>query len=115
MENVKDIAPINEDLNVAKYEVESIKNLIYNIRGRQVILDSDIAILYEVETKILNQAVKRNKERFPEHFCFQLTEDEYNSLRSQFVTLKNLGRGQHRKYLSYVYTEQRIAILSGKL
>ena len=88
MENVKDIAPINEDLNVVKYEVENIKNLIYNIRGKQVILDSDIAKLYEVETKRVNEAVKRNIRRFPEEFCFQLSEKEYNSLRSQIETLK---------------------------
>ena len=59
----------------------------------------------------INQTVKRNLERFPENFCFQLTEDETCSLRSQFVTLKNNGRGQHRKYLPYVFTEQGIAML----
>ena len=112
MDNNLNITPINEDLNVARYEENSIKNLIYYIRGKQVILDSDIAKLYQVETKKLNQAVKRNIERFPENFCFQLTEDEYNSLRSQFVTLKNYGRGQHRKYLPYVFTEQGISMLS---
>jgi len=130
MGNVKDIAPINEDLNVAKYEVENIKNLIYYIREKQVILDSDIAKLYEVETKKLNQAVKRNIKRFPEEFCFQLNEEEYNSLRSQFatlkendsnflrsqfVTLKSQGRGQHRKYLPYAFTEQGVAMLSAVL
>ena len=88
MENIKDIAPINEDLNVAKYEVENIKNLIYNIRGKQVILDSDIARLYEVETKRVNEAVKRNAKRFPVEFCFQLTEEECDNLRSQIATSK---------------------------
>ena len=115
MENIKDIAPINEDLNVANNEVEIIKQKIYWIRGKQVILDSDIAMWYEVETKKLNQAVKRNIERFPEEFCFQLTENEYNSLRSQIVTLKNYSRGQHRKYLPYVFTEQGVAMLSAVL
>ena len=112
MRNENNIAPINEDLNVVKYEVEDIKQKIYTIRKKQVILDSDIAKLYEVETKKLNQAVKRNIERFPEEFCFQLTEEEYESLRSQFVTLKIQGRGQHRKYLPYAFTEQGVAMLS---
>ena len=112
MSNENNIAPINEDLNVVKYEIEDIKQKIYTIRGKQVILDSDIARLYEVETKKLNQAVKRNIERFPEEFCFQLAEEEYESLRSQFVTLKIQGRGQHRKYLPYAYTEQGVAMLS---
>ena len=112
MRNENNIAPINEDLNVVKYEVEDIKQKIYTIREKQVILDSDIAKLYEVETKKLNQAVKRNIERFPEEFCFQLTEEEYASLRSQIVTLKIQGRGQHRKYLPYAFTEQGVAMLS---
>ena len=112
MSNENNIAPINEDLNVVKYEIEDIKQKIYTIRGKQVILDSDIARLYEVETKKLNQAVKRNIERFPEEFCFQLAEEEYESLRSQFVTLKIQGRGQHRKYLPYAFTEQGVAMLS---
>lgn len=66
---------------------EEIKNLIYTIRGKQVMLDSDVAMLYHYETKKINQAVKRNIERFPEKFCFQLTEEEFSSLRSQIVTL----------------------------
>jgi len=86
--------------------------LIYGIRGKQVMLDSDVAFLYNVETKRINEAVRNNKDRFPENFCFRLTEDEYNSLRSKFSTLKNY-RGQHRKYLPYVFTEQGIAMLSG--
>ena len=91
---------------------KDIKNLIYGIRGKQVMLDSDVAFLYNVETKRINEAVRNNKDRFPENFCFRLTEDEYNSLRSKFSTLKNY-RGQHRKYLPYVFTEQGIAMLSG--
>ena len=66
---------------------EEIKNLIYTIRGKQVMLDSDVAMLYHYETKKINQAVKRNIDRFPEKFCFQLTEEEFSSLRSQSVTL----------------------------
>lgn len=89
MENKEDISPINENLNVSKYEIENIKNLIYNIRGKQVILDSDIARLYEVETKRVNEAVKRNTKRFPLEFCFQLTEEERNSLMSQLANSKS--------------------------
>lgn len=63
----------------------TIKNLIYVIRGQQVMLDSDLAMLYQVETRIINQAVKRNIARFPEKFCFQLSGDEYQNLKSQFV------------------------------
>ena len=115
MNNENNIAPVNEELNVAEFGIEDIKKKICTIRGKQVMLDSNIAYFYEVETKKLNQAVKRNMERFPEKFCFQLTEDEFNSLRSQFVTLKNYGRGQHRKYLPYAFTEQGIAMLSAVL
>lgn len=116
MENEsKNIAPINEDLNVVKYEIEDIKNLIYNIRGKQVMLDSDVATLYNCETKYVNRVVKRNIERFPEEFCFQVTESEFEVLRCQFVTLDNNGRGQHRKYLPYVFTEQGITMLSALL
>ena len=112
MSNENNIAPINEDLNVVKYEVEEIKQKIYTIRGKQVMLDSDIAIEFEVETKRINEAVKRNSRRFPEEFCFQLNEEDFDSLRSQFATLKNQGRGQHRKYLPYAFTEQGVAMLS---
>ena len=112
MSNENNIAPINEDLNVEIYEVEEIKQKIYTIRGKQVILDSDAARIYHCETKYVNRVVKRNIERFPEDFCFQLTEEEYDSLRCQFVTLKNQGRGQHRKYLPYAFTEHGIAMLS---
>ncbi|HHT9105306.1 MAG TPA: ORF6N domain-containing protein [Candidatus Wujingus californicus] len=75
-------------------------------------LDTDLALLYGVKTKMLNQAVKRNIQRFPDDFMFQLTREEFNSLRSQIVTLK---RGQHRKYLPYVFTEQGVAMLSSVL
>ena len=115
MSNENNTALANENLNIEKYEEETIKQKIYTIRGKQVILDSDIANLYEVETKKLNQAVKRNIERFPKQFCFQLTEDEYKSLRSQIVTLKIYKRGQHRKYFPYAFTEQGVAMLSAVL
>ena len=99
MNNENNIAPINEDLNVLEYEIEDIKSLIYTIRGKQVMLDSDVARLYKYETKNVNKAMKRNIERFPEDFCFQITDDEMNSLRFQNGTLKNQnGRGQHAKY-----------------
>ena len=94
---------------------EDIKNLIYTIRGKQVMLDSDVAMLYQCETKYVNRVVKRNIERFPEEFCFQLLEAEYESLRCQFVTLNKNGRGQHKKYMPYVFTEQGIAMLSALL
>lgn len=100
-----------DENKLVKINDEDIRSLIYTIRGKQVMLSGDIARLYQVETKKLNQAVKRNEKRFPKEFCFQLTDEEYNSLRSQFVTLKNQGRGQHIKYLSYEFTEQGVAIL----
>ena len=93
---------------------ESIKNKIHTIRGIQVMLDEDLAELYNVETKQINRAVKRNKERFPQNFLFQLTTSEYDSLRFQNGTL-NKGRGMHRKYLPYAFTEQGVAMLSGVL
>ncbi len=90
-----------------------IQNLIYEIRGLKVMLDSDLAELYEVETKNLNKAVKRNMERFPELFMFQLTENEWQTLRFQIGTSKE-GKGG-RRYLPYVFTEQGIAMLSSVL
>lgn len=94
---------------------EGIKNLIYTVRGKQVMLDSDVANLYHYKTKVLNLTVRRNIERFPEEFCFQITEDELESLRFQFETSnKNNMRGG-RRYLPYVFTEQGIAMLSGVL
>ena len=95
--------------------IEDIKNLIYMIRGKQVMIDNNVANIYHCETKYLNRVVKRNIERFPEEFCFQLTEDEFEVLRCQFVTLNKNGRGQHRKYLPYVFTEHGIAMLSALL
>lgn len=118
--------------------IRSIQNRIYEIRGERVMLDKDLAKLYEIETKFLNLAVKRNIKRFPKDFMFQLTVTEWedlrlqietleasdsssskivtlktdNSLRLQNATLKK-GRGQHTKYYPYVFTEQGVAMLSG--
>lgn len=95
---------------------EEIKNLIYTIRGKQVMLDSDVAMLYHYETKNINKAVKRNIDRFPEEFCFQLTENEFQTLRFQIGTSKqNEEFRGGRRYLPYVFTEQGIAMLAGVL
>lgn len=110
------IVPINEELNVVANEIEDIKDLIYTIRGKQVMLDSDVAMLYHCETRIINQAVKRNIDRFPERFCFKLTEHEVENLRSQFV-ISSLTKEKYggRRKLPTVFTEQGIAMLSGLL
>lgn len=85
---------------------EAITLRIATVRGQRVILDSDLAALYEVETKRFNEAVKRNLAKFPADFMFALTQDEWAALRSQFATLNaTTGRGQHRKYLPYAFTE----------
>ena len=86
MEEKENIAPVNVDLNIAENEVKDIQSLIYTIRGKQVMLDSDVAMLYHYETKNINRAMKRNIERFPEDFCFQLTDEEMENLRFQFGT-----------------------------
>jgi len=95
------------------FEVEQIKEMIYVISGQKVMLDSDLAKLYGVETKVLNQAVKRNLKRFPEDFMFRLSSDEYVSLKSQIVTSK-IGRGGKQKQ-PLVFTENGVAMLSGIL
>jgi hypothetical protein len=113
---------------------ENIAQLVFFIRGEKVIVDRDLASLYGVTTKALNQAVKRNAARFPADFMFQLTKSDYEALRSQSVTIRNrsqspaeagagslrsqsvtLKRGQHLKYLPYVFTEQGVAMLSSVL
>ena len=94
---------------------EEIKNLIYTIRGKQVMLDSDVAKLFNYATKDLNRNVRNNIERFPEYYCFRLTEDEYKTLRCKNFTLNKNGRGEHRKYLPYVFTEYGITMLAGLL
>ena len=109
-----------------------IQNLIYEVRGKSVMLDFDLAMMYQVETKNLKRAVRRNIERFPSDFMFELTKNEWEFLRSQIGTLKNEdteqenlrrqfgtskndSRGQHPKYLPYAFTEQGVAMLSGLL
>src|SRR5213076_978805 len=94
--------------------VEDISRAILVLRGHKVLLDAELAALYGVDTRVLLQAVKRNLERFPEDFMMQLTAAEWAALRSQIVTLKR-GRGQHRKYLPYAFTEQGVAMLSSVL
>ena len=94
-------------------DIIQIKNLIYEIRGHKVMLDSDLADLYEVPTFRLNEAVKRKIARFPSNFMFQLTKDEYEFLTSQFAISKS-GRGG-RRTLPYVFTEQGVAMLSSVL
>jgi phage regulator Rha-like protein len=107
--------------------IKSIQNRIYEIRGERVMLDRDLAALYETETKALNLAVKRNIRRFPADFMFQLTKEEVEDIRFQTETLEKggslrlqnetlkPGRGQHSKYLPYAFTEQGVAMLSGIL
>jgi hypothetical protein len=92
----------------------AVERLIHVIRGQKVMLDSDLARLYGVSTKRLNEQVKRNAERFPSDFMFQLTAAEVASLRSQIATLKS-GRGSHRKYLPYVFTEHGALMLASVL
>lgn len=96
---------------------ETVINKIYFIRGKKVMLDRDLAELYNVETRVLNQAVKRNSKRFPDDFMFQLIEDEYKDYsRSQNVTLnQKIKRGQNLKYLPFAFTEQGVSMLSSVL
>ncbi len=89
-------------------------NRIYTVRGRRVILDADLAALYGVPTKRLNEQVRRNPERFPDDFAFLLSGDEWVALRSQIATLKN-GRGRHRKFLPYAFTEHGALMAAGVL
>lgn len=100
-----------QELSTGSIDVE---DRILFVRGHKVMVDSDLAELYGVPTKALNQAVQRNLERFPEDFMFQISEVETESLRSQVVTLKT-KRGQHRKYSPFVFTEQGVAMLSSVL
>lgn len=99
----------NDGLLIAE---EAIISKIYVVRGKQVMIAQDLAELYQVDTKALNQQVKRNLRKFPARYMFQLTKDEYSRLRSQNVTLK---RGQHVKYLPYAFTEHGILMLSSVL
>lgn len=108
--------------------IKSIQNRIYELRGERVMLDYDLAFLYEVETRVLNQAVKRNIKRFPDDFMFQLTVAEWQYIRSQIVTgyenfdnsssqivMMNIPQNRTDKYLPYAFTEQGVAMLSGIL
>ncbi len=114
-------------MNKQLLNIDSIQNRIYTLRGVQVMLDDDLAEIYQVETKVFNQAVKRNSNRFPENFRFQLIENEWKLLKSQFVTSTKANslrsqnvtiesqRGKHRKYLPFAFTEQGVAMLSAVL
>jgi predicted DNA-binding protein len=93
-------------------ELQTIQKKIYEIRGKQVMLDFDLAALYGVETKVLKQGVKRNIRRFPIDFMFELTQEEFNSLRSQFVTSNKRGG---TRYMPFAFTEQGVAMLSSIL
>jgi len=115
-----------ENSNIEIFNPDNIRNRIYLIRNVQVMLDSDLAELYGIEAKRLNEQVKRNIDRFPEEFCFQLSESEYESLRSQFVTIDNddhslrsqiatSNRRGGRRYYPYVFTEQGVTMLSAVL
>ena len=115
----KALTKVNTDIQEPHTEVTQfdIKSMIYVVRNQQVMIDSDLAMLYQVETRVLNQAVKRNISRFPERFRFQLTKEEYENLKSQFVISSledDNGYGGRRK-LPFVFTEQGIAMLSAVL
>ena len=101
--------------NTQLIPIENIQSMIFTIRGVQVMVDSDLAKIYGVEIKRLNEQVKRNIVRFPQEFRFQLTQNEFDFLRSQNATLETKSRGQHRKYLPYVFTEQGVSMLSAVL
>ena len=104
-----------EDKNIVIVDNIEIQNLIYTIRGKQVMVDSDLATLYQVTTKRLNEQVRRNKNRFPSEFMFRLTAEEYEYLRSQNATSSENNAHGGRRYMPYVFTEQGIAMLSAVL
>jgi len=112
LSNSKQTNMPKSSLPIPAVSEETIVEKIYIIRGRKVMLDRDLAEMYGVEVRVLNQAVKRNSIRFPEDFMFQLTKEEDDSLRSQFVILK---RGKHSKYFPFAFTEQGVAMLSSVL
>lgn len=113
-----DKEPVKGETAITLSNDVQIRDIIYTVRGQQVMLDSDLAELYEVETGALNRAAKRNENRFPEDFRFRLTDDEYENLRCQFGIssddLREFASGG-RRYMPYVYTEQGVAMLSGVL
>ena len=104
----------NELVVEEKLQVEAIKDSIYDVRGQKVMLDFELAELYEVEVSQLKRQVRRNIDRFPKDFMFELTKDEYSSLRCQNGIIKT-GRGQHSKYNPFAFTEEGVAMLSGIL
>ena len=106
---------VAEDKNIVIVDNIEIQNLIYTIRGKQVMVDSDLATLYQVTTKRLNEQVRRNKNRFPSEFMFRLTAEEYEYLRSQNATSSEDNAHGGRRYMPYVFTEQGIAMLSAVL
>ena len=106
---------MTEDQNLVIIENREIQEMIYTIRGKQVMVDSDLANLYQVTTKRLNEQVRRNKNRFPPEFMFRLTADEYEYLRSHFATSSEDNAHGGRRYMPYVFTEQGIAMLSAVL
>ena len=106
---------MTEDKNLVIVDNREIQNMIYTIRGKQVMVDSDLATLYQVTTKRLNEQVRRNKNRFPSEFMFRLTAEEYEYLRSHFATSSENNAHGGRRYMPYVFTEQGIAMLSAVL
>lgn len=106
---------MTEDKNLVIVDNREIQNMIYTIRGKQVMVDSDLATLYQVKTKRLNEQVRRNKNRFPSEFMFRLTAEEYEYLRSHFATSSEDNAHGGRRYMPYVFTEQGIAMLSAVL
>ena len=104
-----------EDKNLVIVDNREIQNMIYTIRDKQVMIDSDLATLYQVTTKRLNEQVRRNKNRFPSEFVFRLTAEEYENLRSQNATSSEDNAHGGRRYMPYVFTEQGIAMLSAVL
>ncbi|GEM_PF-450410 len=106
--------PRNQRSSQLPIPIETIERHIYLIRGQKVMLDSDLADLYQVPTKVLKQAVRRNRDRFPADFMLELTDEEAKSLRSQTVTLGR-GRGRYSKYAPLAFTEHGVAMLSSAL
>lgn len=117
MGNTVDKNNTNDKIELVQSSSENIRNLIYTIRGKQVMLDSDVAMLYQYTTKRINETVRRNINRFPEKFCFQLDETEIENLRSQIATASKVfeNKFRNKKFLPYAFTEQGIAMLSGLL
>ncbi len=114
-EDKNGIAIITKDDKIFENTTENIRNIIYTIRGQQVMTDSDLAMLYQVETKQLTRQMKRNIDRFPEDFCFQLSKEEFENLRCHFGTSSSSQNYGGRRYIPYVYIEAGISMLSSVL